>query len=95
MASIANADPKTADDRKPKRRYHYISFTMDADPEALAEECNLRAGRGYRLHTAHFFGTANPQATLIFERRLRPNRPKKTAAAAVEVPEAPPPAERS
>ena len=70
MPTITNTDVPH-DPARRKRLYHYVSYTVDADPETLAEEANKRAAMGYRLAWAHFFGTANPQCTMVFERRLR------------------------
>jgi hypothetical protein len=82
MGRLSNA-PVT---RPTKQRYHYLTFTMEAESEAIAETCNDHAQKGYRLHTAHFFGAGeNAKVTLIFERRLRKVK-RKAPAQATEIP---------
>ncbi len=70
-----------------RRRYHYLSFRVEgADPEAIAEEANRRAGQGYALFsTVPVVRTDRTDVVLIFARRLRHVKP----VAAVEG--APPP----
>ena len=79
MPTVTNTDVPH-DPARRKRRFHYVSYTVDADPETLAEEANKRASTGYRLAWMHFFGTANPQCTMVFERRLRAHRKPRQAS---------------
>lgn len=70
--------------RAPIRRYHYIAVTVDADPEALADECNRRVGEGYTLVASiPVQRLGRTEIVLTFARRLRRRRGHPVAAATI------------
>lgn len=81
----------------PRRRYHYITVSVEADPEVVAEQCNRKAGEGYTLAgTVAVPRTGRTEVMLTFYKRLR-RRSERPVAAVPSAPpaqavEAPPPA---
>lgn len=70
-----------------RRRYHYLSFRIEgADPEAIAEEANRRAGQGYALFSTIAIprpSSGTVDVILVFARRLRGVR-RDASASAIE-----------
>lgn len=68
-----------------RRRYHYVVVAVEADVEALAEECNRKAGDGYTLvGQMQVPRTGRVEVLLTFARRLR--KPQVRAVVPAEAP---------
>lgn len=81
-----NAPLPEGAERRPLRRYHYVSLTVEADADVVAEAANRKARQGYYLVTATPVPRRDGRADVLltFARRLRRVRERAV------VPTAPP-----